>query len=270
MTVPDAPSFGRLLDCGLGDESIMDILRLAMAASIVPLLATDFTVTGRTPDDPSASTRMMRDAACDGTHLPRPGTERLRLHLVNGDALPARERSEMMRETTRRWRASGISVQWSDDPDTRSAEQAPGVAETMATTELYVTVDPSLPEPRPFAERRPLAYILFTGGAPTTRVTVFPRAAEALLEGARVDDVALTERPWAMREHLLGLMLGRAVAHELGHYLFGSPGHALTGLMRANFRSDQLMSSVERPFRVEPPPAPACMTLARAPVTGEE
>jgi hypothetical protein len=38
--------------------------------------------------------------------------------------------------------------------------------------------------------------------------------------------------PITIREHRLGLILGRAVAHEIGHYLLGTRSHARHGLMR--------------------------------------
>jgi hypothetical protein len=37
----------------------------------------------------------------------------------------------------------------------------------------------------------------------------------------------------AMRQYRLGLVLGRAVAHEIGHYLLDSNDHTPDGLMRA-------------------------------------
>jgi hypothetical protein len=39
--------------------------------------------------------------------------------------------------------------------------------------------------------------------------------------------------PESLVHHRLGIVLGRAVAHEIGHYLLGTGEHAGTGLMRA-------------------------------------
>jgi hypothetical protein len=36
-------------------------------------------------------------------------------------------------------------------------------------------------------------------------------------------------------------LLGHAMAHELGHLLLGSNSHSLTGLMRANWRTNDLI-----------------------------
>ncbi len=42
--------------------------------------------------------------------------------------------------------------------------------------------------------------------------------------------------PDVVFQHRLGLVLGRAVAHEIGHYLLEDGGHASHGLMRASFQ----------------------------------
>jgi hypothetical protein len=38
-------------------------------------------------------------------------------------------------------------------------------------------------------------------------------------------------------ERRLGIVLGRALAHEIGHYLLETHTHASTGLMRPNFNA---------------------------------
>ena len=130
-------------------------------------------------------------------------------------------------------------------------------------TLIYVTVAAGVPAPNPVLRQPPLAAILFTDGAPTTRVSVYPRVAEQLLAGVRSDDRPVTERPRALQHGMMGLMLGRAVAHELGHYLFRSREHAHAGLMRAMLRTDELVGLNDRPFRVVPPRVAACDLAAR-------
>jgi len=48
----------------------------------------------------------------------------------------------------------------------------------------------------------------------------------------------------ASRNVLLARMLGRVLAHELGHYLLQSPGHTVHGLMRASW-SIEALTAVE-------------------------
>ena len=49
--------------------------------------------------------------------------------------------------------------------------------------------------------------------------------------------------PRLQRETLLGRAMGRALAHELGHYLSASKVHAQAGLMRALLPAFELFSS---------------------------
>lgn len=49
-----------------------------------------------------------------------------------------------------------------------------------------------------------------------------------------VDAVAGRDEPQALVERRLGTVLGRAVAHEIGHFLLATRGHARSGLMRAH------------------------------------
>ena len=48
-----------------------------------------------------------------------------------------------------------------------------------------------------------------------------------------LDAAGLADGPAAIVSHRLGVVLGRAVAHEIGHFLLNTSGHARQGLMRA-------------------------------------
>jgi hypothetical protein len=73
------------------------------------------------------------------------------------------------------------------------------------------------------------------------------------------------DAPSTWQEYLLARALGRALAHELGHYLLKSPAHDAHGLMRAarpsvdffspsragfDLTADQRASLTDRPWRV--------------------
>ena len=60
--------------------------------------------------------------------------------------------------------------------------------------------------------------------------------------GARSDDLSRIEcGTWRRRPAwTIGELLGRAMAHEIGHMLIGTPGHARFGLMRAVWASSEL------------------------------
>jgi hypothetical protein len=49
----------------------------------------------------------------------------------------------------------------------------------------------------------------------------------------------------------LGVVLGRAVAHEIGHYLLRTSTHASQGLMRASIDAQQFADVRSRSFRLD-------------------
>jgi hypothetical protein len=51
--------------------------------------------------------------------------------------------------------------------------------------------------------------------------------------------------------------LGRVLAHEIGHVLLGPPYHDQAGLMRTEFRTDELAAQDRAPFRL------MCSRIAR-------
>lgn len=52
----------------------------------------------------------------------------------------------------------------------------------------------------------------------------------------------------AVHNLMVGRVFGRALAHEIGHYLLRSRGHAPAGLMRATLRSVDLMADQRQGF----------------------
>jgi hypothetical protein len=46
--------------------------------------------------------------------------------------------------------------------------------------------------------------------------------------------------PRAVRDRVLGRMIGRVVAHEIGHWLLRTRDHSTSGLMRAHHTTDEL------------------------------
>jgi hypothetical protein len=54
--------------------------------------------------------------------------------------------------------------------------------------------------------------------------------------------------PAGLRDEIIARALGRALAHEIGHYLLRSPLHATSGLMKARQKGSALSSPNDRPF----------------------
>jgi hypothetical protein len=109
------------------------------------------------------------------------------------------------------------------------------------------------PSPRPGFADSPwagaLGAVVFDRDAqPRSVITVFMDAVLILVERARVFGTAERAWPPLLRQRVIGRMLGRVIAHEVGHYLFRSEQHTRDGLMRARFRSDDLAAESRTGF----------------------
>jgi hypothetical protein len=59
--------------------------------------------------------------------------------------------------------------------------------------------------------------------------------------------------PAGLRDEIIARALGRALAHEIGHYLLRSPHHANSGLMQARQKGSTLGGPNSRPFTLSQP-----------------
>jgi hypothetical protein len=67
------------------------------------------------------------------------------------------------------------------------------------------------------------------------------------------DSVGGSEQiPISQRDMLLARAMGRALAHELGHYLLASKVHTERGLMKATLTATELFSTDSERLRIEP------------------
>jgi hypothetical protein len=89
-----------------------------------------------------------------------------------------------------------------------------------------------------------LGAVRFRAGAPEPTILLFSNTIETLVDEAPVMHHG-TEFPPAVRDQMTGRMIGRALAHEIGHVLLRSRGHSPDGLMRAMHRSSDFVA-VER------------------------
>jgi hypothetical protein len=84
-----------------------------------------------------------------------------------------------------------------------------------------------------------LGTITFHDGVPDPEITLFEGRAWSLICTA-----ATTAEHWPIsyRELLMGRVLGRALAHELGHFILQARTHSASGLMRASQSIADLMA----------------------------
>jgi hypothetical protein len=97
--------------------------------------------------------------------------------------------------------------------------------------------------PLPGVNGRALGSIPFELANPEPVISLYAETAADLLADAATAGGA--HWPPAYRDLMLGRVLGRALAHEIGHYLLRSRGHSQTGLMRATQSIVDLMQAYD-------------------------
>jgi len=200
----------------------------------------------------------------------RPPT--LSVALDVGPAVPPVLTAYVLAEAADIWRNAGIQLNWnrqgaaSHAPDRRlegsGLPDPPGVPppggrsrfaplENAFLSGLRVTVGVNRGARESDPHVLPLGWIVFEAGSPRQEIYVSFANASDLLNSSEfvVGRVStLTNRE---RYILLGRAMGRALAHEIGHYLLGSKAHTATGIMQARRGAAELFSSSRRGFQVE-------------------
>jgi hypothetical protein len=149
------------------------------------------------------------------------------------------------------WRASGFTFVWRRAPreavpDARSGAVGPPVASGLRVifgNETGVSRD----------DTTPLGWISFDDDqTPMPEIYISYENARRLMEAARGTMGMVWEMTGAQRDLLLGRAMGRALAHEMGHYLLKSKIHTARGLMRASRSAQEFFSTDQRGFRIDP------------------
>jgi hypothetical protein len=132
------------------------------------------------------------------------------------------------------WGPTGIAFDWHRIPSKDMA----------GAWHVTVTIDDHR---RDFAEwQGALGWIPFTPYGPAPSIRLSRANAEALIRKTP----GVTDATIVGHEILIARALGRALSHELGHYLLKSRVHTPRGLMRATWPSDELLSLDRRGFEL--------------------
>ncbi len=92
-----------------------------------------------------------------------------------------------------------------------------------------------------------LGSIRFDHGVPEPAIAIYPNAITSLISTAEPFG-----RNLALRHLIVWRVLGRALAHEIGHYLLRTRQHSRIGLMRALQPIADLVASDRRGFVLSP------------------
>jgi len=171
--------------------------------------------------------------------------------VITAGDLPASLLARVFAETDAIWRPSGVTFVWrrlarETVSYARAAETGPYVPNT-----LRLNIGNASGEVRD--GRAPLGWIVFDDETtPQQEMYLSYANARAVLETARGVVGPIAQMPIAQRETLLARAMGRALAHELGHYLLASKVHTRRGLMKAILSATELFTNDRNGMTVEP------------------
>ena len=153
--------------------------------------------------------------------------------------LPLISRSVLVSQAEQIWRREGVALRWSAARGDK-APTAPLRVLVIERREAVPTNDPAqwtVGELVPHPGQRALAIASIAG-------------AERVLVRASGRQLALLDAP-ELAHYRLGVVLGRAVAHEIGHYLLATATHADSGLMRAAIDAREFADPGARTFTLD-------------------
>lgn len=162
-----------------------------------------------------------------------PATARLSVRLVSVATLPLDARAALVAEVERLWQRAGLDIEWVD--------ASAGVGAEVA---LRVLVLSRHSGSAGHGDTWPVGEFMQHARPVPTAVTSLA-AAVRVIEAAR-----LPQEPTATVHQRLGRILGRAVAHEIGHHLLGST-HGRRGLMRARIDAADFADLRDGHFEVD-------------------
>jgi hypothetical protein len=164
---------------------------------------------------------------------------RLEVMLTTTSTLPDSARNPMMAEVENIWRNHGVVIDWLPGTAVRPISQdrlrvlVVEQRKSRAAPRERITVGELL---RP-VNGHPLA-IVSVGNAQQLVAVVRDRSDHDLV---------------AVEQLRLGLVLGRAMAHEIGHYLLDTHTHASHGLMRPHFDALEFTDLRDGTFALDRP-----------------
>jgi hypothetical protein len=153
------------------------------------------------------------------------------------EELPALSRQALVTEAEAIWRDGNVRLQW-----------LPGDARVDPRSTLRALV---IPRPAAAAvegsTRWAVGELVRFEGPSAIAIASIAGAQRVVEESERFQ---LIESPIG-RDQRLGVILGRALAHEIGHYVLQTNTHAPYGLMRANIDAYEFADPRLGPFRLD-------------------
>jgi hypothetical protein len=147
-------------------------------------------------------------------------------------------RANAIKEAARIWKRYDVWLLTEDDDQCVSAGAAP------VTVTIDVGHDPA-------SGATGLGAIQFASdGKPASAIVLNYDAVKRIATSAPFMGLHPAFWPAGLREEIVARALGRALAHEIGHYLLRSPHHTSSGLMQARHRGSMLGNPNDRGFEL--------------------
>src|SRR5262245_33028446 len=160
----------------------------------------------------------------------------LNLHFTASDSLPIVSRRALMAEAESIWKNGHVRLKWLRE----STE-----ADAGDTLRVLVVARP-VPKSSEYAAWTVAELLRLNGSQATAIASTI--GARRILDESRWELIA---EPAAMQDQRLGVVLGRAVSHEIGHYLLQTNTHSTRGLMRARIDAREFSDLRSGTFRLD-------------------
>jgi hypothetical protein len=160
--------------------------------------------------------------------------------------------TRVLDETAAVWRPAGLTFVWRREPvDARQSVDAnpPCLAPALR---VVIGSGRAADVSRRHDNVMALGWIVFgDDDKPDQEIYLSFDNAQAYMVSARAVVGLIDRMPTAEREMLLARVMGRALAHEIGHYLLASKVHTPRGLMQATHTATDFFSMERRAFAVD-------------------
>jgi len=161
---------------------------------------------------------------------------RVRVDVVFDESISPKLHATAMKEVAGIWSAYGVDV------------QAAGAGEPGRNGAIRLTVTIG-EHPDPKGVIGTLGSIGFVDDVPEPAIVMYPNTIATLVSDAQYGGFDL-HTPSAFRDFLRARVFGRALAHEIGHFLLRSRHHSDAGLMRAMHRANDLVAANRHRFEL--------------------
>jgi hypothetical protein len=173
------------------------------------------------------------------------------VNVIAAATVPPSLVTRLLEETDVIWRGTGISFLWQIAPR-NGIEHARRVAQSPfgpATLRVIVDEERGVAREGGFA----LGWIIFEEQRPDQEIHLSYANTSALLRDSAGVVGHVSAMPHLQHDLLLARAMGRALAHEIGHYLSGSKRHSTQGLMTAVHTAAELFGPAHDRFAISSP-----------------